>query len=82
MIGTVSKNEAPRAGHDDALLLDDRGTFVEDTSLPAARIDRHAYELSGTKTIATLIKGYRDLVDGRGDMAAPDVWATAPTARQ
>ncbi|MET9963707.1 aminotransferase class IV [Streptomyces sp. NPDC006326] len=31
MIGTVSKNEALRAGHDDALLLDDRGNFVEAT---------------------------------------------------
>ncbi|MDL2080994.1 aminotransferase class IV [Streptomyces sp. GXMU-J15] len=31
MIGTVSKNEALRAGFDDALLLDDRGNFVEAT---------------------------------------------------
>ncbi|WP_263168286.1 aminotransferase class IV [Streptomyces sp. SCSIO ZS0520] len=31
MIGTVSKNEALRAGYDDALLLDDRGNFVEAT---------------------------------------------------
>ncbi|MFF6995119.1 aminotransferase class IV [Streptomyces sp. NPDC008313] len=31
MIGTVSKNEALRAGYDDALLLDDRGDFVEAT---------------------------------------------------
>ncbi|MFE7753135.1 aminotransferase class IV [Streptomyces sp. NPDC057428] len=31
MIGTVSKNEALRAGFDDAVLLDDRGNFVEAT---------------------------------------------------
>ncbi|KUN40948.1 branched-chain amino acid aminotransferase [Streptomyces longwoodensis] len=31
MIGTVCKNEALRAGFDDALLLDDRGDFVEAT---------------------------------------------------
>ncbi|MEV6837035.1 aminotransferase class IV [Streptomyces sp. NPDC051133] len=31
MIGTVCKNEALRAGFDDALLLDDRGNFVEAT---------------------------------------------------
>nr|WP_260859769.1 aminotransferase class IV [Streptomyces cupreus] len=31
MIGTISKNEALRAGFDDALLLDDRGNFVEAT---------------------------------------------------
>ncbi|KRV49139.1 branched-chain amino acid aminotransferase [Wenjunlia vitaminophila] len=31
MIGTVSKNEALRAGYDDALLLDDNGNFVEVT---------------------------------------------------
>jgi branched-chain amino acid aminotransferase len=31
MIGTISKNEALRAGFDDALLLDDKGNFVEAT---------------------------------------------------
>lgn len=31
MIGTVSKNEALRAGFDDAILLDDRGNLVEAT---------------------------------------------------
>ncbi|WP_328875234.1 hypothetical protein OHT76_37035 [Streptomyces sp. NBC_00287] len=65
MIGTVSKNEALRAGFDDALLLDDRG------NLPVSRIDDHYYDLGGNDLLRGIITGYRQLIEAAGSTREP-----------